>query len=100
MHHRGREVLGNAIHDNILSQRVHARSTGQSEEIARHLSSIEDPHYDGTLNIASPTREVIADGSVSATRRIYGFRGIGGRSAKARQAQPCGAGFPLRRGPA
>jgi hypothetical protein len=34
MHHRGREVLGNAIYDNILLQRVHARSTGRPEEIA------------------------------------------------------------------
>jgi hypothetical protein len=33
MHHRGREVLGNAIYDNILPQRVHARSAGRPEEI-------------------------------------------------------------------
>jgi hypothetical protein len=52
------------------------------------------------LQTGSPIREVIADGNVSATRRIYAFRGIGGRSAKARQAQPCGAGFPHWRGPA
>jgi NAD(P)-dependent dehydrogenase (short-subunit alcohol dehydrogenase family) len=38
MHHRGREVLGNAIYDNIFSQRVHVRSTGRPEEIARQLS--------------------------------------------------------------
>jgi NAD(P)-dependent dehydrogenase (short-subunit alcohol dehydrogenase family) len=37
MHHRGREVLGDAIYDNILSQRVHARSTGRPEEIARQI---------------------------------------------------------------
>jgi hypothetical protein len=39
MHHRGRELLGKAIYDNILSQLVHARSTGRPEEIARQLSS-------------------------------------------------------------
>jgi NAD(P)-dependent dehydrogenase (short-subunit alcohol dehydrogenase family) len=34
MHRRGRELLGNAIYDNILSQRVHARRAGRPEEIA------------------------------------------------------------------
>jgi NAD(P)-dependent dehydrogenase (short-subunit alcohol dehydrogenase family) len=37
MHHRGREVLGNAIYDNISPQRVHARSAGRPEEIARSI---------------------------------------------------------------
>jgi NAD(P)-dependent dehydrogenase (short-subunit alcohol dehydrogenase family) len=37
MHRRGREIFGNAIYDNILSQRVHARRAGRPEEIAQSM---------------------------------------------------------------
>lgn len=37
MHRRGRELLGDAIYDNILSQRVHTRRAGSPEEIARSI---------------------------------------------------------------
>jgi NAD(P)-dependent dehydrogenase (short-subunit alcohol dehydrogenase family) len=37
MHRRGRELFGDAIYDNILSQRVHARRAGSPEEIARSI---------------------------------------------------------------
>jgi NAD(P)-dependent dehydrogenase (short-subunit alcohol dehydrogenase family) len=37
MHRRGRELLGDAIYDNILSKRVHTRRAGSPEEIARSI---------------------------------------------------------------
>lgn len=37
MHHRGRALLGDAIYDNILSQRVHMRRAGRPEEIAETI---------------------------------------------------------------
>ena len=37
MHHRGRAVLGDALYDNVLSQRVHLRRAGRPEEIAETI---------------------------------------------------------------
>lgn len=37
MHHRGRELLGDALYDNVLSQRVHLRRAGRPEEIAEPI---------------------------------------------------------------
>jgi NAD(P)-dependent dehydrogenase (short-subunit alcohol dehydrogenase family) len=37
MHHRGRELLGNAIYDNLLAQRVHTRRAGRPDEIAQTI---------------------------------------------------------------
>lgn len=37
MHRRGRALLGDAIYDNILSQRVHLRRAGRPEEIAETI---------------------------------------------------------------
>lgn len=34
MHHRGREVLGDQVYDQLLQQRVHTRRAGRPEEIA------------------------------------------------------------------
>jgi len=51
MHHRGRELLGDEIYDNILQQRVHTRRAGRPEEIARSvifLCSDEASYITGT----------------------------------------------------
>jgi len=37
MHHRGRAQLGDALYDNVLSQRVHLRRAGRPEEIAETI---------------------------------------------------------------
>jgi NAD(P)-dependent dehydrogenase (short-subunit alcohol dehydrogenase family) len=37
MHHRGRAVLGDALYDNVLSQRVHLRRAGRPGEIAETI---------------------------------------------------------------
>jgi NAD(P)-dependent dehydrogenase (short-subunit alcohol dehydrogenase family) len=37
MHRRGRELFGDAIYDNVLAQRVHARRAGRPEEIAKSI---------------------------------------------------------------
>jgi hypothetical protein len=66
MHHRGREVLGNAIYDNILSQRVHARSTGRPEEIARQLSSCAQ-----TMRATSRAPLWLSDFSIDRYRRNH-----------------------------
>jgi NAD(P)-dependent dehydrogenase (short-subunit alcohol dehydrogenase family) len=47
MHRRGRELLGDAIYDSILSQRVHTRRAGSPEEIARSIAFLcsDDASY-------------------------------------------------------
>ncbi len=37
MHRRGRKLFGDAIYDNLLAQRVHARRAGRPEEIANSI---------------------------------------------------------------
>lgn len=37
MHRRGRALFGDAIYDNLLSQRIHVRRAGSPEEIARSI---------------------------------------------------------------
>ncbi len=37
MHRRGRQLFGDAVYDNILSQRVHLKRAGRPEEIARSI---------------------------------------------------------------
>jgi len=51
MHHRGRALLGDALYDNLLSQRVHLRRAGRPEEIAQtiaFLCSDEASYISGT----------------------------------------------------
>jgi NAD(P)-dependent dehydrogenase (short-subunit alcohol dehydrogenase family) len=51
MHHRGRAIFGDALYDNLLTQRVHLRRAGRPEEIARtivFLCSDEASYISGT----------------------------------------------------
>jgi NAD(P)-dependent dehydrogenase (short-subunit alcohol dehydrogenase family) len=51
MHRRGRTLLGDAMYDQLLAQRVHTRRAGQAEEIARSivfLCSSEASYITGT----------------------------------------------------
>jgi len=51
MHRRGRDLLGDALYDNLLSQRVHTRRAGRPDEIAQtivFLCSDEASYISGT----------------------------------------------------
>lgn len=51
MHHRGRAILGDALYDGVLQQRVHARRAGRPDEIAQSivfLCSDEASYITGT----------------------------------------------------
>ena len=51
MHHRGRAIFGDALYDNLLTQRVHLRRAGRPEEIAQtivFLCSDEASYISGT----------------------------------------------------
>jgi NAD(P)-dependent dehydrogenase (short-subunit alcohol dehydrogenase family) len=37
MHHRGRAMIGDALYDKLLSERVHLRRAGRPEEIAQTI---------------------------------------------------------------
>lgn len=51
MHHRGRAILGDALYDTVLQQRVHSKRAGRPEEIAHSivfLCSDEASYITGT----------------------------------------------------
>jgi NAD(P)-dependent dehydrogenase (short-subunit alcohol dehydrogenase family) len=37
MHRRGRQIFGDELYDNFLTQRIHTRRAGQPEEVARSI---------------------------------------------------------------
>ncbi len=62
MHHRGRQLFGDAIYDGILASRVHLRRAGQPEEIARAIAFLCSPEAAYITGSA-----LLADGGLTHT---------------------------------